>query len=380
MRQTKAFIALVVITAAAVAAAMWSQRPDTPVAAKGDLLFPGLIDKVNDVKTIAVRSADAALTIEAKGDGWVVAEKAAYPAQIDEVRALLVGAAELKRVEPKTTKAALFAKLELSDPGEGKESIGYTMKDANDTPIAKLIVGKRRLISSSVTSDQYYVRIPSENQAWLVEGLIPKHRVATDWLRSTIVQIDRERVHRTTVWHPDGTMVRTVKTAPGDASFTLMGLTAGQQIDSDYNVHALATTLADLSLNDVATADAIDTSKPDIRVRLETFDGLVIELTSGAKGEHVFFLLHAHVDESMPKLLGVEAGMTDEKADELRKKALAALKSPEDVKKEAGEYNAQWAGWAYRVPTYNLESMRRRIPDLVKAEKKTEMPNLLKGG
>ena len=34
------------------------------------------------VNTIAVRSADAALTIEAKGDGWVVAEKAAYPAQI----------------------------------------------------------------------------------------------------------------------------------------------------------------------------------------------------------------------------------------------------------------------------------------------------------
>ena len=380
MRQTKTFIALVVLTVVAVGAAMWSQTPDTPAASRGDPVFPGLLDKVNDVRTISVRSAEAALTIAAQGDGWVVKEKASYPAETDEVRALIVGAGELKRVEPKTAKADFFAKLELEDPGEGKESIGYTLKDGNGGEIAAIIVGKRRILSSSVSSDQYYVRVPSEDRAWLVEGLIPKHRVATDWLKSTIVGIDTERVHRTTVWHPDGTVVRAVKAAPGDANFALMGLAPRQEIDSDYNVHALATTLGDLSLNDVTTIDAVDFSKPGIRVVLETFDGLVIELKSGAKGKDVFFRLNARVDDATPKLLGIESGMTDDKGDELRKKALAAVKSVDDVRTEADKYNADWQGWAYRVPTYNLESMSKRIEDLVKPEKKDAVPNLLKGG
>ena len=188
----------------------------------------------------------------------------------------------------------------------------------------------------------------------------------------------RGAVH--TLWHPDGTVVRAVKAAPGDANFALMGLAPGQEIDSDYNVHALATTLGDLSLNDVTTIDAVDFSKPGIRVVLETFDGLVIELKSGAKGKDVFFRLNARVDDATPKLLGIKSGMTDDKGDELRKKALAAVKSVDDVRTEADKYNADWQGWAYRVPTYNLESMSKRIEDLVKLEKKDAVPNLLKGG
>lgn len=379
MRQTKTFAILVIVTVLAVVAAMWSQDPGAPVASKGDLLLPGLIEKVNDVKTILAQSNDASLTIKAQGDDWIVLEKMSYPAQPDEIRALLVGAAELRRVEPKTSKSELFPRLEVEDPGEGKDSIGYTFSDAEGNLIAELIVGKRRLLNSSLTKDQYYVRLPAEERAWLVEGKIPKHRAATDWLVTDIVRVDKERVYRTTVRHPDGTVVRAIKAAPGDGSFALMNIPEGAEIASDYNVHALATTLADLDLNDVTNIGAVDFAAADIAVEMETFDGLIVELHSGKRKKDIFFRLNARVNEQLPKELDIVPGMKDDNADQLRQKALAALKDMDAVKKEAEEYNMRWKAWAYRVPRYNLESMQKRVADLVKSVKKDDDTNILRG-
>jgi hypothetical protein len=45
--------------------------------------------------------------------------------------------------------------------------------------------------------------------------------------------------------------------------------------------------------------------------------------------------------------------------------AKAKLKSAEDVQKEAAQLNARTANWAYRMPTYKAEAMRRKLNDLL---------------
>ena len=74
----KSFIALAVLTAVFVIAAIWSfgsQRGLTSIAADRERAFPELIEKVNDVATVAIVSNEAKFTIARAGDDWGRAEK-----------------------------------------------------------------------------------------------------------------------------------------------------------------------------------------------------------------------------------------------------------------------------------------------------------------
>ena len=50
-------------------------------------------------------------------------------------------------------------------------------------------------------------------------------------------------------------------------------------------------------------------------------------------------------------------------ADESRRRI--QLKSANDVKKEADAINARAGGWAYKLQTYKLETLRRKLEDLL---------------
>ena len=377
MKQARTLAILVVVTAIAVAAAIWSQRPERSTGT-GGRLFPGLIDKVNAVMKIEVVSADTSLTLKKDEKGWRVVEKDDYPANQEEIRALVVGAAELRRIEGKTGKKELWPKLDLGSPGKGAESIGYTLKDKNDKVLAALIVGKRRLVTRSTDIDQYYVRVPGKERAWLVEGQIPKNRVATDWLATEVVKIAPERVHRTTVRHSDGSVVQAIKQKPGDANFTLLGVPEGRKIDSDFDVHAFATTPADLALNDVTRLENVDFSSPTLSVKTQTFDGLVLTLEFAKHGGHQFFRISASHDPALPELLlpkerkkaatskNDEKGGAKKKPDAAAEKALKAMKDAPAITAEVERLNRRWAGWAYRVPRYHLNTLRKKIGDFLK--------------
>ena len=372
MRKLKTLVVLLVVTGAAVAGAVWSQKNETSTASTGDFLFPGLMEKVNDVTTIAAKSGDAELTLETKDGTWVVVEKENYPARTDEIRNLLIGAAELKRVEAKTAKAELFAKLEVEDPTEGAESIRYTLKTRDGAEVATLVVGKRQLLNAAADIDRYYVRVPAEGQAWLVEGQVPKHRIATDWLATEVVSIAPERIHRTSVKHADGTTVRAVKAKLGDANFALLGIPPGRSIENDYTVHALATTIADLALNDVTTPNQVSFDPIRLEVVVETFDGLRITLELGKRGDDEFFRLKAAQDTGLPTLLGIAPDQ--DPTDPLKATANKTLHTAEAVANEVTAMNEQWSKWAYRVQAFHLDSLRKKVPDLLKPETDKTLP------
>src|SRR4051812_14193257 len=80
----------------------------TPTSAEpvSQALFPGLIDHVNEVRTVRIRSSQAILNVEAAGKGqWTLKERDGYPVEADKVRALVLAVANLQLVEAKTDKA-----------------------------------------------------------------------------------------------------------------------------------------------------------------------------------------------------------------------------------------------------------------------------------
>src|SRR4051794_31358306 len=93
--------------------------------------FPALVDRVNQIGSIEVRSASGTVTVLARDGLWRLPDKGGYPVETKRVRDLILGLAELRRVEAKTDRKDRLAKLELEDPGDkDAKSRQVTIRDS----------------------------------------------------------------------------------------------------------------------------------------------------------------------------------------------------------------------------------------------------------
>ena len=351
MRRYRTLIVLAVLVAAAAAAAVLVQREDTGIAQSGEKLLPGLLDRLGDVSRIEATHKGETVTLALADGSWSVTDRDGYPAETSEVRGLLVGAAELVRVEPKTAQPDRYKKLELGDPADAEgESFGYAMKDAAGDTVGDLVVGKRRFVSATTPdTDEYFVRVPGDPQAWLVTGKIPRNRRALDWLRREVTKIDQVRVRRAAVIHPDGTVVRVSKSSPKDSDFTLAGVPDGFEVEEAFSVHAIGTALATFTLTDVARLEEVDFGGEGLEAVAETFDGVRLTARTTTVGDRTFVRMAAEFDPDL-----VLSETTDALLDEAAARA------------EVEKLTARWQGWAYVMAEYTVKNLRKKLEDMVK--------------
>ena len=364
MRRYRTLVVLAVLAVAAAAAAVLVQREDAGIAQSGEKLFPDLLERLGDVTRVEATHAGETVTLALADDSWSVTGHYGYPAETAEVRGLLVGAAELVRVEPKTANAEHYTRLELEDPAdEDAESFGYVMKDAGGESIAGVVVGKRRFVHTTPGVDEYFVRVAGDPRVWLVSGRIPRNRQAVDWLRREVTDIDQIRVRRAAVTHPDGTVVEVSKSSPKDTDFTLQRIPEGHELDETFAVHSIGTALAKFTLNDVAPVEEVDFGAGGIEAVAETFDGVRLTMRTGTLGERTLIRMDAEFDPALVTAAEgeeIEAPLLDEAA----------------ARAEAEALRRRWQGWAYEVPEYTLNNLRKTVEDLVKPmEEETEEPS-----
>ena len=350
MLRYRTLIVLAVLAAVAVAAAIVSHREDSGIAKSGEKLLPGLLERLGKVSRLEATHAGETVTLTLGDESWTVTERHGYPAERSEVRGLLVGAAELVRVEPKTAQPEHYDKLEIGDPvNEDGESFGYAMKDAAGETVASLVVGKRRFVAATPDVDEYFVRVAGNPRVWLVSGKIPRNRRAIDWLQREVTKIDQFRVRRVAVIHPDGAVVRVMKSSPKDTDFTLEGIPEGHEIEEPFSVHAIGTAVATFTLNDVAPLDEVDFEAEGLEAVAETFDGVRLTVRTGALGERTFIRIAAEFDPALA---------VSEIAEPLLDEAAARA--------EVEKLTRRWEGWAYEVPKYTLDNLRKKVKDLAK--------------
>ena len=354
MQRYRTLVVLAVLVAAAAAAAVFVQREDPGIARSGEKLLPGLLDRLGDVSRIESTHKGETITLALADGSWLVTDRHGYPAETPEVRGLLVGAAELVRVEPKTARPDRYQKLELGDPAdEESESFGYVMKDAEGEVIGDLVVGKRRFVSATVPeTDEYFVRVAGDPQAWLVTGKVPRNRRALDWLRREVTKLDQTRVRRAAVTHPDGTVVRVTKPSPMETDFTLEDVPEGFEVKEAFSVHAIGTALAIFTLNDVARLEEVDFGAgagAGLEVIAETFDGVRLSARTSTVGDRTFVRMAAEFD---PDLVFPET--TEALLDEAAARA------------EVEALNARWDGWAFVMSGYTVDNLRKKVPDMLK--------------
>ena len=369
MRGVRAVVTLAVVTLVAVGAVLLVERESDTTEDGGEIVFPALLEQVNAVARVLVTGNEGTFTLVRDGDAWVVDEKERYPAEPDRVHRLLVGAAGMKRIEPKTSDPERYPKLWLEDPSsEDARSVRFVFEDASGTVLANWVLGDRRPSKSDPGRTELYVRVADDPRAWLVEGSVPGGRKVIDWVDRTVARIDRERLRGVEISHADGAVVAVNKSLPADDDFVLRDIPEGRETDSQYRINDVGRFLEDLRFEDVAPASSLDfPGSADKRVEVVTFDGLRVRLDSVTRDGDAWVQLRAEVDEDLVDAPANDSAASEDAAGAESTDETGALLPLDEVRTEAERLNARWQGWAYELPSFKRDYIAKRMDELTRA-------------
>ena len=375
MRGARTVLVLGVVTLVAVGAVLFVERGSDTAEPGGETVFPALLEQLNGVTRVRVTGREGTFALARDGDAWVVEEKERYPADPDRVHKLLLGAAGMTRVEPKTSNPERYPKLWLEDPtGEDARSVRLVLEDASGAVLASWVLGDRRPSKSDASRTELYIRVADDPQAWLVDGSVPGGGKIIDWLDRAVARIDRERLRAAEVSHADGGVVAVNKELPSDGDFVLRDIPEGRETDSQYRINDIGRFLEDLRFEDVAPASSLDfAGSADKRMEVTTFDGLRVRLDSVMRDGDAWVRLRAEVDEGLvDEAAGADAAASEAESGSGSEDPPGALRPLDEVRAEAGRLNARWQGWAYELPSFKRDYIAKRMNELTRAMEQTD--------
>lgn len=381
--KTRTFTIMGAVTLILVGAALWvSQHKDPVPPQTGHRLFPDLMAKINEVAAMRVSAAGRTFTIVREGESWNVKEKHQYPAHVGKIREALIGLGELTILESKTRKPEFYEKLGVQDvDAEGASSTEVTLTDSAGTTLAKLIVGNQRLAQGDSGQNEVYVRKFGDPQTWLAVGNLSVATMADEWLDKNFLEVDPRRVRSLRISHPDATTLRLAKEKPDADDFTLVNLPTGTEVESQFAVNNLVSTISSLSFDDVKPKSEITfDAQSVVTTVLETFDGLEVTVTLLPKDEkHYVTVSAAFKNDLIWKPESEEGANTEKQAEETQEAEKAeseetAAPEPEkpeikpeaEVKAEIEALNKRVGEWVYVIPKFRAETILKKPEDFIK--------------
>jgi hypothetical protein len=341
----RSFLILCVVTlamlAAAVAAVVRQDRPES-VAGSGEPMLPNLLERLDGLSAIQVVSAAGTLTAELTAAGWGLKERGHYPVPFETVREKVLRLAALEKVEPKTTRADRYPRLGVEDPaGAGAKSRELRLLNAKDEVLAALIIGKPAFGIGG--EGALYVRLPGNERAWAVRGSVDAGTEAREWVDRTLTDIAAESFASITLTHPGGETLTLVPDPAAEGLWRIKELPAGAQLKSAEDLPAMARTLSGLTLDDLrSTAEMTFATDDATRARFVTRDGLTVTLEVETRDGERWVRLAAAV--------APEPGSGTDST------ATAAA---------AERINERTRGWIYRVPSWKVAPLERRLSELI---------------
>ncbi len=384
-KMLKTLSALAVIAAILIIVTVFvakQQEPGSPPT--GQPVFPELKAVINDVTELSVATQSGTITLHRREDTWRVKEKHDYPADVGTVRETLIGLAELKTLELKTRKPELYEKLGLQDVDtEGSLSTGVTLKDATGKTVAEAIIGNDRPAKGKGGYKEMFIRKPVDPQTWLVEGRLTVEKIPGQWLDKELVQIETKRVRRLTVTHPDKTRLIVEKAKPADLDYQVADLPEGLEIQSQFTVNNVVSTVTSLSLDDVKPRSEVTfDDQPVVTAVFETFDGLqgTVQLLPKDEKNYVTVSATFNADliwipepEKTPEPEKGSAPATAERPEQEtqdKEKAIEPeqpkIKPEAEVKAEIEALNKRVADWVYVIPKFRGDTLLKKPQDLLK--------------
>jgi len=315
------------------------------------LLLPGMADQVNELDWLRLTAAgnQIIVTLQRKGDLWIAEEASSYRADWETLRKLLSALSQARIVEAKTANPEYYDRLGVEDVSS-ESAAGVLIAFAADTGLPAVVAGN----GARGRSGQY-VRLADSAASALIDTVLEVPLERSSWLDPSIIDISEAEVVEVEVIHPDGEKVAITKVSAEEEDFQLLDIPAGREVKSNWSVNALASVLADLSLDSVSPQDKLGWENAS-RLSLLTADGLQInaELIEVAAAEET---------DDAEFWMRLEAGLYTT-ALETRG---GSQESDDETRQRAETINNRTRGWAYRIPGYKFTSMTQRMEDLLKA-------------
>ena len=369
------FVVVAGVTAIAIAFA-WKisedKAPTTELASRP--LYPHLIDSLNDVQRVTVRSAEAESVLVRADDEWQMENRDNFPARFADVKSAILQLADLEILEPKTAKADNYAQLGVEGvEQEGSSSRLIELADGGGATLAALIVGNER---DAVALQESYVRRVDEAQSYLVRGALELDAEPVEWLETELVDVASKRVKRVAVTPYEGDPVIVEKESEDASFFVLQGIPTGYEVRSKATVSSIGGLLQSLKFTDVAASARVEGLAPRAIVEVVTFDGLVATLDQFDHEGQV--LLKFDFSFNPNAVVVQEAEAAPEVGDEDPDAAAKAMEEDDDdvtpadeieketVADEAARLAARVADWVYAIPGYKLRLSDKRMEDLIK--------------
>ena len=381
-----ALIALAVVLVVLGALAFFGQRGSSTAPTAGGPILPGLQAALNDVGEIKITKAggETVATIEKHADGWTVAEKGGYAADVAKLRQSLRALAEAKILETKTANPAFYDKLGVQDIKDDKATGLGVAISAPGKDFGALILGDAK------GSKQRYARRANEAQSYLIDRDPSFPKTAAQWLDPVMLDVRGNRVREVTIKHPDGEVVTISKLNPDEMNFEVALIPRGRELLYPGVANVIGNSLRELNLEDVEKADNTTPDKP-VQVEFRTFDGLIVRAVGAKRGDDAWVTFTASVDADQvaqnqaaakakqPPAAGdsADAAKADAtkpdgaKSGDNAASADAGAAKPADAvtvdpTAEAQRINAHVMAWRYKLATFQYDQMTRRMADLLK--------------
>ncbi len=335
-----AILLLVTIVAVGLAAVLaWQQSGPATIAGAGEPVLPGLLENANRIDRIVLKSGETTLTLVQTGDAWLIEERSGYPASFEKIKGLVVGLAQLRRVEPKTDRPERYARIGVEDAGPGAASTEISLIDGAGAAIARLIVGEE---SFSGGTGGRYVRNPEEGRAWLAAGSVDLSLAVRDWAEPEVIDIGGSDVREVRITRPNGEKIIAARADASEPHLSLRTVPRGKRPKSPDIADGFAGALTAVELDDVKpAADVAFPAADTTHVRIETFDGLVVEVELIERDGATWIRL-------VPSAAEGATAETSAKAASLAERT---------------------RGWVYQVSSWRLSQLKQALDDLVETEK-----------
>jgi len=262
-------LALVAAGLAAVAFVSVSidMRAAQPNVAQGAAV-PGLSETISRAQRITVTSAEATYRIEKTDRGWTMRDRGDYPVDAARLAQFTEGLANLQITRRMTSNASRFARLGVDDPAQGGRGVLVQIEDGQGARLVNLILG--------VETQGLYVRRPDESQVFAARGELPPLRNPAAWLNLQPLNVEAASIARVEIVPNEGRPYVLERERTGETADFAIVAPARLAPIAPSAVTSTAEKVLHLTPLDVQTAAAIQ-GAPQERVRLRTFDGVVID-------------------------------------------------------------------------------------------------------
>jgi len=407
-------VAVAVLALIAVFAINRSNRPESDISDQAKPLLSQLHGHVNDVSAITLTGADNKVlaTLKRGSDGWSVAEKSGYPADLAKIREFLLKLDAATLIEVKTSNPKHYADLGVgdvekcgqgrppSDSGDqgGSQKCGILVDITGLTQPLKLIVGNFNGAGGGGT----FVRLEGQEQSWLAKGNLSVAKNIADWEKRDLADIAASRLKSVTLTNPDGKVLKVYKEQSADSNFKVADVPKGRETSSEFAANGLGSTLATLKADDVfAAKDAVPADKV-YKAEYAAFDGLVVEAIGWTKDGKDYAQFTAKLDTAAAgaqiasaqakaksdydaAVLAANKAAMDDKSTADKQAAAKVTAAGEVAKplpvsdptrdrqdkldalnKEVAELNKTFAGWSYVLPNFTFSNISKSMDDMLK--------------